>query len=197
MTTAEAGKPEPNCVRQRQEDRRSIRRFHALAWLSSVLAALCLGLIAASILNRPEPPWEPLGPYPRQIVHAPDDAVFETAGRTYPMVDLSENETVEVVGTKCYQEPVTVAGTVSWYSRKPLGLTYLSGSGVAEREKGCITQTFQNEIPEVVQEWARLQFADGRAFVLVAIVGQEVAVRDDRTDSETGTWRSEDLALVP
>ncbi len=197
MTIRVPGGPEPDCIVQRAADANVHRRFRALAWLSSGLAVLCVALIIGAIVNRPERPWEPLGPYPTQIVDPPGDALLEVNGESFPVIDLSEGRTVKVIGTKCYKEPVRVSGTVSWQSKHPIGLTHLAGSGVADVAQGCVTQTFDNDIPDAVIQWAQERFAEGEKYVTLAIVGTEIAEREGGSDSERATWRTEELALVP
>lgn len=96
------------------------------------IAALALTFWVGIQLSPENEPWDPLGEFPVQKV------ITQTA------------ETVTVEGTKCYDEEVTVVGAISWRSVDPLGTTVETGVGSVHRMPGCITQTFENTIPDAV-----------------------------------------------
>ena len=146
-----------------------------------------------------EAEWTPLGPFPVQQVKGTLSFASSDKGDNivYPAVRVTD-ATVKVTGTKCYREPVTVVGSVGWSSAEPPGLSLTTGDGTGDRDKGCVTNSYVNQIPETVRTWAQARFDEGETFVLVRINGRETAYRDDGTsESVPLTWRTEPFAILP
>lgn len=109
-----------------------------LAYAAFLLAGIALTMIVVGALYvlTGEDPWDPLGDYPVQEVLSVEDGH------------------VLVEGTKCNDSngPVRVRGTFNWQRVSPRGFIVSLGEGVAVREVGCVTQTFDNTIPAEVLE---------------------------------------------
>lgn len=108
--------------------------------LTFVLSVVVVSLLAMNITliylvaTDDHGQWDPLGPYPVQtVVRVTDDAVV-------------------IEGTKCNDddEPVRVSGSYSWQRLSPPGFILQGGTGVELKQPGCITQTFENTIPDAV-----------------------------------------------
>ncbi len=135
-----------------------------------VLAGITAGGFTASLLS-PDP-WTPIGAFPEQ-------AVLEVT-----------DTTTTVEGTKCYDEPVTVAGSFGWQSLDPAGVVVLVGSGSAERDAGCLTQTFENPIPDEVLAHPEVR--------LWKIQGTETPIADGEGKAREGVpkaWSTEPFEL--
>jgi hypothetical protein len=168
------------------------RTATVVAFSASVLAVLFAAALVWVVVTRNQE-WTPLGPYPTQIVQG--TLTYAIDGTTYPAVHVSD-EAVTVTGKKCYQEAVTVSGASSWFSTQPSGLTLQTGNGVRDREAGCFTATFVNQMPAEVRVWATELFDRGRPYVVMQITGREQAIQGDRT-SEPRVWRTEDFVILP
>lgn len=168
----------------------------ALACVTLLLAG---GFAVWAWQSWPQNQWTPLGPFPEQEVISDTTVRWEIAGpgntQDIPSIALSEQH-VNVNGTKCYKEAVTVTGTVQWTSVEPPGRNWQAGQGTAVKQPGCATpkSPFENEIPPDVRRFVR---TGGRDFVVVTISGCETPTDPDRGEGATLCWSTEPFALVP
>lgn len=141
--------------------------------------------------------WRPLGPFPEQQVDAADTFEWYESGPNADPVRIPSasvrTPVVDVTGTKCYREPVAVAGDVRWSTVDPRGGSWQTGSGSAVREAGCHTNTYLNEVPEQVLHYQ----ADIGGPVVVTISGCETPTDPDLGEGATLCWTTEPFALVP
>lgn len=149
---------------------------HDRAWTSTlaasaVVAAAALAIMASTLWQSVRPPWNPIGDFPEQEVTEVNDTF------------------VHVVGTKCYDEDVTVRGSFGWQRVDPPGFAITLGEGVADREAGCLTQEFDNNIPASVLD-ANTPGATWR------ITGTETPFDDDR-EGLPRVWQTEPFTLKP
>lgn len=166
---------------------------HGLLILSIALlgtALLTLAVAVAVSLRSPHA-WDPLGEYPDQTVVSRVDGIDGPAARL--------TDGVTVVGTKCANTAIRVRGSVFWQSTTPPGILVAAGSGVATRQKGCVTETFLNPIPGAVRAAVNRPTDPVRRWV---ITGTETPVRDagDNGRSREGiprAWTTAEFEIVP
>ena len=144
------------------------RALHATTGLALIGMFAALAALGSVLLGLGDP-WDPIGEFPVQDV-----------------TEINE-DFVHVVGTKCYDEDVSVRGEFGWQRVEPPGFAITLGAGQAEREEGCLTQEFNNDIPDEVRE-ANTPGAVWR------IVGEEVPFDEDR-EGLPRSWRTEDFVL--
>ena len=126
----------------------SLRKLSRLERILVVVVALMFAISIASVTfvflegRSDESSFDPFGDYPIQTVINAD-----RSEDGYPVISLSEDSGVQVVGKKCidYDRPVEVSGYANWVVKTPSGaeVEHFSGSGILQ--PGC---TFFVENPE-------------------------------------------------
>lgn len=125
--------------------------------------------------------WDPLGDYP-----SPQTIV--NANGTIPL-----SRTVDVRGTKCFDQPVVTRGGKYWQAVDVRGTTIPDGQSVRLHPKGCETPTFHNEIPAEVQ-----QIVAGGGPNRWTLQGTDTPI--DPVTGRQGvprTWQTEPFTLTP
>lgn len=164
------------------------RRDPVILWFIVVIVILgIVGIIQQAYLHT-RPDAKTVLDYPVQRVEEPD-----YLGHKYV---TAEGGVVHVTGIKCNisQASVEVAGTVSWISVEPPGVTIQTGQGSASRAPGCFTSHYENPIPDEVIKATRsiLKRDPQREFVTWRIVGTETPTDPDQ---RAETWQSEQFDL--
>ena len=105
--------------------------------------------------------------------------------------------TVDVTGEKCSDVDVDVIATTSWTPIEPRGESIVTApSAPAQREAGCVTSRFQNEIPPDVVDVVRRQHARGYPAPLWEIRGVETPIRPNGEPGSPEDWYTEPFAIV-
>ena len=139
--------------------------------------------------------WDPLGEYETpQHVTAPS-----TTSAGQPVIDLSEDEAITVVGTKCNDtgENVEVAGTLSWQQMEPPGAVIEVGTGTRTAPPGCETTTFENQVPPEVAQVIRAQHRSGIIAPAWRISGVEWPVRNGGERGEERVYYTDSFVVAP
>jgi len=145
-------------------------RRAGLAAVSAFLVLLLVLEVAILVGLFEEPDWSPLGPYPVQDV-----------------VEIDETF-VRVLGTKCSDEAVTVRGSFGWQRVDPPGFAVTLGEGTDQREAGCHTREFRNDVPTAVAEVNQ----PGDVW---RILGSETPVTADGVEGVELGWETEPFVL--
>lgn len=165
--------------------------------VACVTLLFAAGALAWAWMGLRNDQWKPLGPFPTQSVDVSTTFEWQVADdantQTIPAVGLAGDGNVPVEGTKCYREAVTVNGVVAWTVLDPPGRVFETGRGTAIKEPGCVTSSFENQIPG---DLAAVVAEHGHPFV-VAITGCETPTDPDRGEGATLCWSTEPFALVP
>lgn len=171
--------------------------------LGSIIVALAVTILAVVIYTgRVGPPYDPFGQFPVQDVTLTDRVIeVERASGSLQSLTLPvlvvEGERwpdVPVEGTKCYDEPVTVAGSVRWQLVIPPGSIVDLGDGSATRVAGCSSFQFLNPVPEDVRIRVRDLAEDGVSISVWQINGAETPLGHDG-DVVTQGWETENFAI--
>ncbi|MEM7096209.1 MAG: hypothetical protein AAF567_24600 [Actinomycetota bacterium] len=157
------------------DDNRPLSR-RALLTIVAVLV-LSAGAVIGSVVAtaRAERPWDPLGSFPEQ-------AVIGIAA-----------DSVTVVGTKCYDEPVDIVGSWWWQTVEPPGSAVAPLSGSTTRAAGCHESTFVNLVPPEVRS---IDTQLGGATWIVTGVETPIDEQSGR-EGVPHTWRTEPFELPP
>lgn len=106
-------------------------------------------------------------------------------------------DTVNVTGTKCADEEVDIIAVTSWKPIEPRGTSIVVGDAhAATRDAGCVTDRFQNDIPDEVIEVVRRQHARGYPAPLWQITSSETPIAEDGSEGATEVWYTEPFAIV-
>ena len=149
-----------------------------------VLAVVQAAALVVSLWPEPDP-WDPIEPLQMQAV---------TNDQPIPY-----GEPVVVEGVKCYREPVSVSGVVTWATEDPPGTTIVAGRGVAHRDQGCVTflgvDAFVNTVPSAVVDADRSLRAGG-VEASWYITGSETPFDADGRPGVERSWRTEPFRFV-
>lgn len=154
------------------------------------VAAGCLLAAAGSVLfvwwqNRPV---DVLGPFPEQ-------QVLEHRVDGVPTVRVGDDVTVSAV--KCYQQRVSIRGSVTWRAVRPGGVIVArpetSAVGI---EPGCPASVYENQMPPEVEAAARRQHRQGYDAPLWVITGTETPELDSGRRGVAESWSTEPFAIV-
>lgn len=154
-----------------------IFQIRLLGFLAFIIGAFGLWFLVVTLNEKEE--WAPLLDFPEQTV-----------------LSVSE-DFVDIVGTKCYAEPVTVKGTVTWEAIEPRGTVFQVFEGQATHtsanfdDTGCITQAFSNEVPDQVKARPDIK--------LWVVAGIETPIADQHGAREglPLSWTSEPFQYPP
>lgn len=178
-------------------------RLHWLTY-AVVAAAAFAGGAAVWSWTRPAP-YDPLGPYPVQIVAEPRVKVDTTqlnvgeATALLPAVTVTDDGNwpdVRVEGVKCADESVEVEGAVVWRRQDPIGWSSPAVISRAPREQGCVSFRFSNPIPDSVRDQVRRAAAAGQPATVWSINGTERPIVVDDRDVVDESWRTENMAIL-
>lgn len=139
----------------------------ALFGITTLLTLTFAGLNFLRLYGAQRALWDPLGDYPEQ----------QATPEVHVLPEATSAE-IDVVATKCTKKAVAVYGTSTWVSLDPPGAQVIvATAAVAAREKGCVTRTYHNLIPEEVL--TRTKQYGGN--VVWRLTGVEVPVEGQRT----------------
>lgn len=180
-------------------------RSQAWGWFGGVVIGVAILLVAFSAGAKwlEAARWDPLGDYPLQTVFSGDSLPQEidpsttlagSSTSTGPPTFYVDQE-ISVFGTKCVKRGeglgiVQVKGTLSWVSDNPVGRIIEVGRGGGPRGPGCVTSTFNNPIPEEVQEEIERLAEKGVTESDWHLTGTEVPLRTVDGVEEEGVSRT-------
>lgn len=149
-----------------------------LIWPVFLVTSMAVNMVLMLVLidHITEAPFDPFGEFPIQQA-APSMVV---------------GESIVVEGQKCYTQPVVVTGTVVWRMLAPVSAQFEAFTGTAVRtSEGCVTATFENQMPDDVASFVRGKLIDGEE-VLMRLEGAETPVRGGVTQR----WESTVFEVV-
>lgn len=155
-----------------------------------VLSFLVLGYGIFSDIHQ-ESEYDPLGDYPVQMVTA--EVILDDGTKAVYL-----DEPVEVEGIKCNDSIniVTVEGSLTWQAVEPRGVLISTGEGTSEKEPGCTTTIFQNQIPTSVHSAITAQHLRGIDQPLWRIVGIEYPIDEDGARGEPRRFETENFVVL-
>lgn len=164
-----------------------------------IFIALVLGVVSGLFIkDMLEPaPFDPLGPYPVQQVHATNNKLIDSEVNpnvVIPAVSI-EDEFIRVNGVKCSNQEVNIKGTITWRSVVPGGFYYNAPPGTGARADGCEQFEFENEIPDEVREWA-LGVLSHQQNPELFVSGCETPIDDNGEKGQELCWRTETFAFI-
>lgn len=159
-------------------------------FIATIMLVLSIALLGVSIVlnqTRNQAIPNPLGEYPVQKVS--DDIPREANGLPYVQVD----EVVTIIGIKCNKtdQPVTVRGALEWKRVNPPGKIIQVFEGTGTRQPGCVTQVFENDVPNKVKEDIL-----ERGVSVWSITGIEVPIVDG-IKGQPRAFQTENFRVVP
>lgn len=163
------------------------------------LAAILLGIIVSLTIvwiTRPEP-WDPLGPYPQQSIVTEGDTLVKSQSMQDTLIPITSlsNGNIIVAGTKCSKETVEVSVYYGWWSNSPGGFHVRADDGPpGKRLKGCESFTFENEIPQEVEEWIQSKL-DAGVEPEMYLSGCETPINDKGVKGTEVCWTTETFAF--
>ena len=146
-------------------------------------------LIAYQIFDRP---FEPLGPYPTQVI------TNEVGPSGFPTVQTGDNLSVEARKCSKADEPVEGFASMRWETVDPAGSVFQTITGAPTTfQPGCKDLLFDNPIPVEVAERNSQLYEQGEELVVWHIVGFEQPVDGDGELGVGIQWQTQKFAITP
>lgn len=165
----------------------------------AVLAVSILSLTSvAGYFWFQSPQWDPLGHYPLQAASAPNTPGRVDAADPAQIPTIYQDEKITVTGIRCGDEPqpVHVIRVLHWVSHAPPGYLLEAGRGSADRGPGCISATYRNPIPKVVQDAIADMVKDGIQKSTWHMTGTETPIRENGETGVDRTWVSTSFVIL-
>lgn len=178
-------------------------------WIAAVTLFIGGALIGAYTLKvvLDANKWDPLGEYPIQVAFAPDEpsvpkSVVSNFDNT-PSEDVTTiywNQRIGSDAVKCVKDEfgtVKVRGILEWVRVEPPGEIIKVADGAAQRGPGCISQRFENFIPDEIRASMEKLKARGVESSVWRLTGTETPLREDTgAEGVPRTWITTTFRII-